>query len=76
MVAIIAQTFIADASYPAITHRFLGTSIREARALFKLHRKNDAMLRTCTSMKATGGERSGTFDGVPCRTVFRVQNVE
>jgi hypothetical protein len=76
MFAIVAQTFIADGPYPAITHRFLGPSFKEARALYRMHRKADAMLRACTSTKMTGGERSGIFEGIPCRTVFRVQKSE
>lgn len=73
MVAIITQTFLGDGKYPAVTHRFLGTSFKEARALFRLHRKGDAMLRACTSTKSSTGDRSGIFNGIPCRTVFRVQ---
>jgi hypothetical protein len=51
MIMIIAKTYIGDAKLPAITHRFLAASYKEARNLFRLHRKHDAMLRATTGAK-------------------------
>ena len=45
MIAIIAQTYIGEAKLPAITHRFLAGTYKEARNLYRLHRRHDAMLR-------------------------------
>lgn len=73
MIAIIAQTYIGEAKLPAITHRFLAGTYKEARNLYRLHRRHDAMLRAATGQKDSTGERLGSFEGIPLRTIFRVQ---
>jgi len=77
MIAIIAQTYIGEAKLPAVTHRFLAPSYKEARNLFRLHREHDKLLRSTTGKSHQGADRQdGNFRGVPCRTVFKVQRVE
>jgi hypothetical protein len=77
MVAIIAQTYLGDAILPAVTHRFLAPTYREARNLFRLHRTHDAMLRATTGQKDNNGnDRVGTFDGIRARTIFKVQRLD
>ena len=93
MIAIIAQTYIGEAKLPAVTHRFLGATYKEARNIFKLHRRHDAMLQATTGQKDSTGERgadpqravpgaknggdsTSSFQGIPMRTVFRVQRIE
>jgi hypothetical protein len=76
MIAIIAQTYIGEAKLPAVTHRFLAPTYKEARNLFRLHREHDKLLRYTTGKSGSGAERGGDFRGVPARTVFKVQRVE
>ena len=78
-VAIIAETFVADAPFPALTHRFVGAgdtrreAYKQARSLLRMHRKVDRFFAACTSERVKSGVHKGIFDGVPCRTIYSVR---
>ena len=81
-IAIIAETFAAGSDFPQVTHRFVGQgetkrkAYAQARTLMRAHRKLDKLFGACTEKRDKAGLMSGVFDGVPCRTVFRVRPVK
>jgi hypothetical protein len=81
-IAIIAETFANGSDFPQVTHRFVGDgktkreAYAQARVLMRAHRAIDKMFGACTQNRERPRVLSGDFEGIPCRTIFRVRPVK